>query len=170
MCNTVQLVVDSSGDVIVPMYDWCSFFATTFKKLPSIKTTHHFRMSEAHPGKVFTKENCSSPEVEHCLLKEGVVLDPEELPPVITPRGLPSQRQWYLYDKIREFCPAADQDITCPLPSTPRPTSRQGTPEPPSCHPHIDSPTTSPPAKRPRRCGNCGQPGHNRRSCPAEED
>ena len=59
VCNTVYLVVDSSGDV----------FATTFKKLPSIKTTHHFRMSAAHPGKVFTKENCSSPEVEHCLLR-----------------------------------------------------------------------------------------------------
>ena len=100
VCNTVQLVVDSSGDVIVPMYDWCSLFATTFKKLPSIKSTHHSRMSAAHPGKVFTKENCSSPEVEHCLLKERVVLDPEELPPVISPRGLPSQRQWYLYDKF----------------------------------------------------------------------
>ncbi len=34
----------------------------------------------------------------------------------ITPAA---QRQWYLYDKIREFCPVADRDVTCPLPSVP---------------------------------------------------
>ena len=37
-------------------------------------------------------------------------------PPVVTPEGLSSQRQWYLYNKIREFVPIEAQDLVCPLP------------------------------------------------------
>ena len=58
---------------------------------------------------------------EHNILKDSAVVD--GMPPVVEPKGLSSQRQWYLFDKIREFCPAAGQDITCPEPSTPRPSS-----------------------------------------------
>ncbi len=54
-------------------------------------------------------------------------LDQDEMPAEI-------QRQWYLHDKIREFCPVADQDITCPEPSAPRPDS---TPEPPGPTPPV---------------------------------
>ena len=36
---------------------------------------------------------------------------------------------WYLFDKIREFCPEDDRDVTCPEPTLPRPPrSRAGTP------------------------------------------
>ena len=38
-CNEAQLVVDEMGDVIVPTYDWVSFFASWFKKLPNIITS-----------------------------------------------------------------------------------------------------------------------------------
>ncbi len=57
---------------------------------------------------------------QHTLLKPGVIFDENELPSVIHPAGLSLQRQWY---KIREFCP---------LPSHPRPFSRQKTEHPPT--------------------------------------
>ncbi len=114
-CNTAQLVVDSDGEVVVPMYDWASFFAPIFKKLPEIKMTHHFHMSSSKPGVVVAKRHSdSSDEKEHEILKEGVLLDEHEMPSVIEPQGLSLQRQWYLFEKIREFCPVADQDVTCP--------------------------------------------------------
>ena len=166
MCNTVQQVVDSNGEVIVPMYDWASYFATIYKKVTAVKKTHHFIMDSKHPGVVFTKERSESVEKRHELLKEGVEVDFDVLPPVIHPIGLSAQRQWYLYDKIRDFCPAADRDTTCPLPTAPRPDSRLGTPQPPSSPaPTLPSPTAPPPVKKTRCCGACGQPGHNKRSC-----
>ena len=118
-CNEAQLVVDETGSVIVPTYDWVSFFAPRFKKLPSIKKGHHFRFFSSHPGAVFTKERADdTTEVYHNLLKEGATFDdPCELPDVIQPAGLSAQRQWYLYEKIREFCPVTDRDLTCPLQS-----------------------------------------------------
>ena len=47
----------------------------------------------------------------------------------VTPLGLSAERQWYLYDQIRPFCPDADKDITFPLPSVPKP-GRGTTPAP----------------------------------------
>jgi len=37
--------------------------------------------------------------------------------------GLSLQRQWYLFESIRDFCPPYCQDILCPKPSTPKPTA-----------------------------------------------
>ena len=71
--------------------------------------------------------------------------------------------QWYLYDKIRSFCPSESQDITCPMPTDPRPTSRRGTPV---TTPPPESP--QPPAKK-RRCGVCRKAGHVRTVCPERD-
>ena len=55
---------------------------------------------------------------------------PSALPPTIQPCGLTNERQWYLFDKIREFCPEQCCDLTCPRPTVPRPTSSsRNTPE-----------------------------------------
>ena len=39
-----------------------------------------------------------------------------QLPPVIVPNGLSLERQWYLFDKIREFCSDESKDLVCPKP------------------------------------------------------
>ena len=39
------------------------------------------------------------------------------MPPLIVPPGLPLERQWYLHNKIREFCPDEAKDIVYPLPA-----------------------------------------------------
>ncbi len=116
------------------------------------------------------------------LLKHPWNVDPDELPPLVTPKGLSVERQWYLFEKIREFCPESDQDITCPKPSVPKPTSRAGTPADMDGEDHgiptvvnaagsrqDDDGSTLPPTKKVRLCGSCGKEGHNRRTCPDKE-
>ena len=75
----MQLVVGDDGEVIVPTYDWTDFFATSFKKLPSLKKYHHLRMTSSMPGKVYVKERSDGQENEHTLLKPGVIFDENEL-------------------------------------------------------------------------------------------
>ena len=115
-------------------------------------------------------------------------------PPAPTPygqhAGLSSKRQWYLYEKIREFCPENFKDVTCPRPSAPLESSSPScspspAPPPPSSSTPLPTGTTAatatattststatttdvdePPAKRARLCGACRQPGHNARTCP----
>ena len=48
------------------------------------------------------------------------LLDRDVMPPTILPKGLSNERQWYLYDKIREYCPENSKDKTCALLEVPR--------------------------------------------------
>ena len=74
---------------------------------PSIRSQGDTSPS-SKPGVVIAKQHSDSAGKEHNILKDSVVVDPDGMPPVVEPKGLSSQRQWYLFDKIREFCPAAD--------------------------------------------------------------
>ena len=92
---------------------------------------------------------------------------PDILPEVVQPRSLTAEKQWYLYEKIREFCPGASKDKTCPLPSVPKPSSACNTPVPQPNMPEVDdgaSVEVSFTTKR-RMCGKYSQLGHNCRTC-----
>ena len=165
--NHTCLVGTQDGEVLVPTYDWVSYFATYFKKIPQIKSYHSFKIDVDAPGKITCKEYSNSVSTTFDIIKvPGVLPTTGELPPIIAPSGLSDDRQWYLYDKIQPFCSERSRDLTCPLPTVPR-SSRRCTP----CLTPATSPTraivteTSPPKKRSRVCGHCGVSGHNRRSC-----
>ena len=53
-------------------------------------------------------------------LKDDWQPNAQDLPCIIPPLGLSLERQWYLYERIREFCPEEDRDAVCPRPSTPK--------------------------------------------------
>lgn len=58
-----------------------------------------------------------------------------------------------------------NKDITCPLPQSPKPTD--STPGTPQLSPRLslnDTPEAPPPRKK-RKCGKCGDTGHNTRTC-----
>ena len=96
---------------------------------------------------------------------------------VVTPVGLSNERQRYLFEKIRKFCPEYAHDLVCPNPdetgakTTETATSSQerdeleGQNEDRADETQVD-PTTPKPTKKPRLCSNCKSSGHNRRTCP----
>ena len=164
--NVAQAVGNMDGTIIVPSYDWTTFLAEHIDKCVGIKSFHHLRFSADHRGHVFVREKSDSEEVDVNLLKDDWNPTATELPDRMTPSGLSSNRQWYLFNKIRVFCPEEYQDITCPKPSEPDttssdpPTTSSATPANPSVS------EGQPSAKRPRLCGICREAGHNARACP----
>ena len=98
------------------MYNWSSFFEShTIKSaLKGISKMQHFRFTADQPGYVFVKTSSDSPETQIKLLKDtSWKPDKNVLPEVITAPGQSLERQWYLYNKMREFCPDEVQDIVC---------------------------------------------------------
>ena len=117
-CNVAQLVGDQQGNVLVKTYNWLDFFDAHFRRLKDIIKYHQFFVSNDHPRVVFAREYTDLPPVRFDLLKDNWQPNATELPPVIQPSGLSSERQWYLYNSIREFCPPEYQDLVCPRPQT----------------------------------------------------
>ena len=78
----------------------------------------HFRFNAAFPGYVFVKESSDGEERLIKLVKD-ITWKPSlsNLPDIIPPPGLTLERQWYLHNKIREFCCQNTKDIVCPLPT-----------------------------------------------------
>ena len=120
--NHSQLVGDLDGNSIVPFYNWSNFFEETTTKtaLKGISHMQHFRFTAAFPGYVFVKDSNADKERKIKIVKD-ITWKPTlaTLPDEIPPPGLTLERQWYLYNKIREFCPDNTKDIVCPLPQTP---------------------------------------------------
>ena len=114
--NVSQLCGLHDGSVLVPTYDWASFFDKYFKKLPGVKQYHHFRFSNDSPGRVFCKRYVDSEEVEFDLLRDPTKLPPYALPPIINPAGLDLERKNYLYKEIRQFCKPNSADLVAPKP------------------------------------------------------
>ena len=106
------------GTSVVPFYDWSGFFnndKVIKTALIGISRMHHFRFPYDKPGCVFVKDSSNGAERKINLLKETSWRpSATDLPEVITPPGLPLDWQWYLYNKIREFCPDSTKGIVCP--------------------------------------------------------
>ena len=131
----------------MPFYSWSEFLSPHFHCIKGIKKHHHFEISSDKLGVLKVKLYADSAVTTQKLLKNNWALSSDHLPRVIPPPGLSAERQWYLYDNIREFCTPETMDVMCPLPSVPKPTvtSQQlpsPTPSPPA------TPCPSPPAKR----------------------
>ena len=97
--NHTHLVGKEDGEVLVPTYDWLTFFASYFKKIPQIKSYHNFLMSSDALGVIQCKQFSDSDIITFNLIKDPAnVPMPGELPPLIVPSGLSNDRQWYLYE------------------------------------------------------------------------
>lgn len=110
--NKSTFVGNENDDVFVPMYDWVNFLKPHFRKVPAIKSNHHFMFSADRPGVVVMQLYCG----EHQL---AVSPCPSQMSPVLVPTGLDMKRQKYLYDEIRQFCREETKDTVCPVPKQP---------------------------------------------------
>ena len=131
-------------------YDWADFLSDFFTTIPHITTYYHFRCKSDRPGVVFVCEFADSEEKEVSILKPSVKVDRDALPSQMTPPDLSLDRQWYLYEQIRQFCDEEFQDVTCPEPRMQK-------------HSRTQDEDESPPAKRSKHlCSYCRMPGHTK--------
>ena len=120
-----------------------------------------------HDGYVNVRHHSASEETQVNILKANADLTALKALPQLTPiPGLDIQRQWYVYENIRQHCKSTlAADKTCPKPKLPKPSTRVA-----NCATSSISTGTSadePPAKRKKvvTCSICKQPGHTKRSC-----
>lgn len=125
VCNTAQV---EDGNTVVETYDWSTYLTPHFRRINGIKQYHHFRFSSSHPNVVFVREHADTEEISLTITKNDWKPDSDELPHVLHPKGLTVERQWYLHDSIRPFCPDESKDVACPRPLAPNPKRRR-TPE-----------------------------------------
>ena len=135
--NHAQLVGLEDGTIIVPQYDWASFFQDKFKRqaFEGIKSLHHLVFSADRPGEVVVRKTSDGLERVLSVLNKNSKdwkPSPLDMPPVIKPPGLSRERQAYLFEKIREFCPDYSKDIVCPNPNSPQQPLPSSSPSPPS--------------------------------------
>lgn len=126
--NVAQLVGKEDGTTFVRQYNWSDYFNTYYKRqaFDGIKAFHHLVFEENKPGQVIVRHVSDGEEtVLNILTKAHLQWKPDcnELPNEIKPPGLSHERQSYLFDKIREFCPEEHKDIVCPNPNNSRLTS-----------------------------------------------
>ena len=110
--NTTQVTGTPEGTVIVPTYDWQTFLYQHTKKLVGIKSFHHLRFSSSNREHVFAQLKSDAPEVDFDLLKNEWTPTATDLPERLTSSGLSPTHQWYLIQKIREFCQEESRDVT----------------------------------------------------------
>ena len=128
VCNVSQLVRTEDTEV-VPTYDLASFLLPHFRKNQNIKKYYHFRFSSSSPGNVFAREHADTTETKLSLLRDDWHPAPDDLAPLIAPKGLSDERQWYLYKRIRPFCSEEHRETATPHPPMPNPKRRR-TPAP----------------------------------------
>ena len=168
--NIPQLIVDpTTQEQLVHVYKWSQFLYQFFKNIPHILSYQVFEVSSSNPGTFLLQKNSSSVKEEISIVRHSVDNIPiGQLPEEILLKGLSCERQWYLYEHIREFCTTEEAaDSTCPKPQLPKPTQRN-----PSAVQPVTTELQSGPTvkisrdKRQRLCSVCHCPGHNKRSCP----
>jgi len=115
--NQAQLIGKEDGSSFVSVCEWQQHLNPHFRPFPGIKKYQHFRFDATHPGKVFAKLSTESEEVEFNMLKGPISNLPRQGAQQIIPPGLPLQRQWYLFNQIREFVKDHLQDVVCPRPA-----------------------------------------------------
>ena len=113
--NVAELPGLHNGTVCIHTYDWVTYLGQYFKKIPQIKTYHHFRFNKEYPGTVFCKQYWDSEEKAVNLLKSKHNLPrPGQLPTIVNPQGISQGHAEYLFKEIREFCRDGTEDLVAP--------------------------------------------------------
>ncbi|MEQ2295994.1 hypothetical protein AMECASPLE_020290 [Ameca splendens] len=116
--NIPQLVGLEDGTVLVNTFDWQAHLSPYFQKLPQIRSYQHFSFDANRPGVVLARTHSDTEPVSFQLLCDLEVLTPVACLPALPAPGLATDRQTYLYSKIRPFGSDEAKDITCPVPQS----------------------------------------------------
>ena len=100
--NHAQLVGTQDGKVLVPTYDWATFFDQPFRQraLKGIKSMHHLTFTSTKRGYVVVKDSVDGLEREIKLMQDDHwAPTADSLPPTIPPPGLSLERRQYPQEK-----------------------------------------------------------------------
>ena len=107
--NVAQLVGSQSDEMIVPTYNWSNYFDEHSVKTAQEDATLLF--FSRFPGQVKVYNELHGNDTLH--KEPSWTPMPTELPKCILATGLSLECQWYLDDKIQEFCPYNGKDLVC---------------------------------------------------------
>ncbi len=157
--NVPQLLPDARL-----FYEWSSFFSLVFRNIPNITKYHHFRFSAEEPGVVHLRQLVDQEEVAFQMLRRrNFTFTTGELPEPTANKGIPLDRQWYLYEKVRPYCPEETADLVCPEPADPKPAAGAAAHQPGPAGDATATAAAAGQAKRARpTCSHCKQAGHRR--------
>lgn len=115
--NNRAVVIGMEADV--KQYDWSAYLPKYYKRVDLILSYQQFIVDKI--GTIACRVNVNSNETSVASILKPTVPDPQQLPDLIPAPGLDAQRQWYLFDQIREFCKEECADLVCPKPDIPKP-------------------------------------------------
>ncbi len=120
--NIAQTVLKSDGQRDVFFYGWTEFLLNYFNTVPQIKKQHHFILSQDKIGYVEIKTAVNEGSQLINLTRRGHGVTHLPFPKEITPKGITPERQWYLYEEVRQHIQdLSKQDLYCSLPSVSKP-------------------------------------------------
>ncbi len=96
-------------------YDFASFLSSHFKELSGLTKFHHFRFSKLKLGKVYCSKKSGGEEIPFVLLNNNG-FNFNQIPSILEIQPLTLKRQWYLYNKIRQYVDEEFKNSLCPLP------------------------------------------------------
>nr|KAG5697526.1 hypothetical protein BaRGS_019480 [Batillaria attramentaria] len=114
--NRPQLVGTETGEVLVKVYDWQTYFQGWCRPVKGVKEYFHFKVQSERPGVVFLKKELNGPEEEFLMVTDATTAQQRlaHMPAEIPPPGLPEARRQYLRQHIRPFVRPGVQDRLCP--------------------------------------------------------
>lgn len=92
--NKPQLVGSENGPSEVPVYQWDTFLAQYFKKVPKIKSYQHFHVDSS--GELYVQEHCKSPKLLHKII--NVMPNRETFPDIV-----PKKKNFELKTRFSQF-------------------------------------------------------------------
>ena len=120
--NTAQTIYDSDGNQQVYFYKWTEFLSNIFNKVPQILQQHHFEISSKKFGIINVQTKIEGEKVEITILRKNIIPS-IVFPSLLVPKELSAERQWYLYEQIREHVTHPDKkDQYCSKPLIPKPS------------------------------------------------
>ena len=126
-CSRTQRAIIVKPNVF---FNWNSFLASYFYKLPGISFQQEFRFSQEHLGEVSYRSGQGFRWQSQMLLKNKSRKLPKAISSIelikkhlkiMKPPGISAKKQWDLYKKVRQHVPEKFKDELCPKPKVPEP-------------------------------------------------
>jgi len=115
--NIAQTIFDNNGNQIVHFYEWTDWLKQNFITIPNILKQHYFEFNSLYQGQVKISTSSYGEKITINIEKTKQQNNLKQLVEKKLP-GLSAERQWYLYEQIRNHIqnPSKKDDL-CPIPT-----------------------------------------------------